>query len=133
MALVAPWKFGVRNPVGLVGSCGVADRTRSLELVEIAVIAPSPLPSQAREQTNAWSARLDRGTENVCIHAIVVSELELSDVERKIRFADLVERTHHAALDDRPEAFNRVCMDRASNIFVAAVVDDAERVFTPKG
>lgn len=68
-------------------------------------------------------ARLDRRAENVRVLAVVVSKLELGNVERQILFADLVERAHHAALDDRPEAFDGVRMDRASDVFIAAVMN----------
>jgi len=77
-------------------------------------------------------ASLDRRAENVCVHPIVVSELEFGDVEREILFADLVECAHHAALNDRPEAFDGVRVDRASNILVSAMVNDAEWVFATK-
>jgi hypothetical protein len=44
------------------------------------------------------------GSEDVGIIPIVVSELEFRDVQRQIFPADLVERAHDAALQERPEA-----------------------------
>jgi hypothetical protein len=52
------------------------------------------------------SASLDGRSENVRVFAIVITELELSDIERHISAAHFVERTDHAALEDRPEAFD---------------------------
>ena len=45
------------------------------------------------------SASSDRFAEDVLIHAVVIPELKFGDVERKILFADLVERADHAALN----------------------------------
>ena len=38
-----------------------------------------------------------------------------------------MERADHATLEDRPEAFNRVRMDRANHVLVAAMIDAAVR------
>ena len=54
----------------------------------------------------------DRLAEDVGVVAVVVAELELGDVERQIFGADFVECADNAALEDRPEAFNRVGVDR---------------------
>src|SRR6185312_3282870 len=42
---------------------------------------------------------------------------------------DLVERPHDAALEDAPEAFNRVGMDRADNVLARAMIGRAAIVF----
>ena len=46
----------------------------------------------------AWSARLNRRSENVRVHPIVIPELELINVERKILVAYFMERADDAAL-----------------------------------
>ena len=52
------------------------------------------------------SASPDRLREDVVVLAVVVSELKLRNVEREVLLAHLVERADHAALHQRPEAFN---------------------------
>ena len=66
------------------------------------------------------SAFADCRTENVRVQAVVIPELELCDIERQVLFADLVECPDHAAFDQRPEALNRVCVNRADNILAVA-------------
>ena len=75
------------------------------------------------------SASAYRRSENVVIHPIVVAELELRDVERQIFRADFVECADDPALHQRPEAFNRIGMDRADNMLASAVVNYAVIVF----
>jgi hypothetical protein len=58
-------------------------------------------------------AFLDRRPENIRVQAVIIAELELGDIERKVLFADLVEGADPAALDQRPEALNRVRVDAA--------------------
>ena len=64
-----------------------------------------------------------RRSEYVGVIAVIIAELELGDIPRKVLFADLVERADHAALNQRPEAFNRVGMDRADKVIALGVVD----------
>ena len=62
-------------------------------------------------------APANRRSENVGVETVVIAELKLGDVQRQIFGADFVEGADHAALEDRPEAFNRVgvnCADRRS-------------------
>jgi hypothetical protein len=66
----------------------------------------------------------NRVAKNICVLPVVVAELKFRDVERHVFFADLVERAHHAAREDRPEALNRVGVDRADNIFMRGMIDD---------
>src|ERR1051326_232290 len=68
-------------------------------------------------------ASADRRSENVRIHAVIVAELELRDIERQIFLADLVEGPDHAALDDRPEALDLVGGDGAEKVRAVAVVN----------
>jgi hypothetical protein len=53
-------------------------------------------------------AAADGRSENIGVHPIVVPELKFRDVQRHIFGTDFVEATYDAALEDRPEAFNRV-------------------------
>jgi transposase-like protein len=46
---------------------------------------------------------LNRRSENVVIKAVIIAELELSDIEREILGADLVERADDPALEDAPK------------------------------
>src|SRR5712691_7555458 len=83
-------------------------------------------------QSPRGSAGSDSCPEDVRIGANVVAELELGNVRRQILLADFMERAHNAALDDRPEALDGVRVNCASNVLVAAVVNDAERIFATK-
>lgn len=65
--------------------------------------------------------------ENVVVLSAVIEELELSDVERQILGADLVERADHAMLQDRPEAAPGLRIDAAVVILALAVFDAAMR------
>jgi len=47
-------------------------------------------------------------------------------------FAHLVERAAHAAFEDRPEAFNRVGVNRTKDIFAAVVTHKSVRIFLAK-
>src|SRR5580658_2890038 len=69
----------------------------------------------------------DRFAEDVDVQTIVISELELCDVERQILVADLVEIAHDAALDERPETLNRVRMNRADDVLAFGVVNSLVR------
>ena len=51
--------------------------------------------------------------ENVRVHPIIVSELKLRNAQRHIFGADLVKAADDAALENRPETLNRVCVNRA--------------------
>ena len=53
--------------------------------------------------------------ENIRVLAVVVAELKLRDVQRKVLVADLVESADNTALKDAPETFNRIRVHRADN------------------
>jgi hypothetical protein len=61
--------------------------------------------------------------EDICIEAVVIPELKLSNVERHIFCADFVECADHAALEDRPKAFNRISVHSANDVLALAVVN----------
>ena len=61
--------------------------------------------------------------------AVVVAELKLGNIERHVFFADFVEAADDAALDDRPEAFDCLGVDRADNLLLLGMVDNGVRIF----
>src|SRR5258706_16416560 len=67
------------------------------------------------------------GSENVGVVAVVVPELRLSDVQRQVLGRNLVIAANDAALEQAPEALNRVRVDRANNVLLGAVLDGAMR------
>jgi hypothetical protein len=73
-----------------------------------------------RGSRNASSASLNRRSKDVRVLPIVIAELEFGNIERHVLAADLVERTNDATLDDRPEAFDGLSMNRANNILAVA-------------
>ena len=75
--------------------------------------------TQKRERCGAALTCAYNRTEDIRIGAVVVAELKLSNVEREIFGADFVECADHAALEDRPEAFNRVRVNGADAILIA--------------
>lgn len=72
-------------------------------------------------------ASTNRCAENIPIEPIVVSELKLSDVQRHIFCADLMERANNATLEDRPEAFNRIGVNCADNVLPSMMVNGRVR------
>src|SRR5206468_6138718 len=65
--------------------------------------------------------------EDIRIVAIVVAELELVDVERKVLVTHLVERADDAALYQRPKAFDGLRMDAAMHVLTIPVIYHAVR------
>ena len=65
--------------------------------------------------------------ENVLVLPIVVAELELGNVQRQVFGADLVVAAHDAALEQAPEAFDGVGVNRADDVFASGVIHDAMR------
>ena len=76
-------------------------------------------------------ASLDRCSEDVRAVAIVIPELKFRNVQRHVFGADPVECADDPALEDPPEAFNRVCVDRADNILPSGMVNRAVRISGP--
>jgi hypothetical protein len=74
------------------------------------------------------SASCYRHSEDVGVVAIVVLELAFRDVERQIFCADLVVAADNRPLEDRPEAFNRVCVNGADDIFADLMLHGLMRV-----
>ena len=65
----------------------------------------------------------DRRSKDVCILTVVIAELKLGNMQRKLLFADVVECADNAAFEDRPETLNRVRVNRADDIVTARMVD----------
>jgi hypothetical protein len=68
------------------------------------------------------SASSYRFAENVRVLPVIVTELELIQVKRKIFLADVVVRPDYSTLEQRPEAFDGVGMHMAGNVFVLGVL-----------
>src|SRR6266542_2092805 len=83
---------------------------------------------RVRQRPRDFSASADRLAEDVGVVPVVVAELELGNIERQIFGTHLVESADNAALEDRPEAFDRLRMDRTDDVLARRVVDDAVRV-----
>jgi hypothetical protein len=79
--------------------------------------------TRKRFQERAVSASLDRRSENIGVLPIVISELELGDIERHIFAAHFVECADNAAFEDRPEAFDGLSMDCSDDILTSRVVN----------
>lgn len=62
------------------------------------------------------------GSEDVRVVPIVVPEFEFRNIERQIFAADLVIGPDHAALDERPEAFNRIGVDRSNDVLANGMI-----------
>jgi hypothetical protein len=62
-------------------------------------------------------------TKNVRVLPVVVAELKLIQVQRKVLFADVVIGADNPALEQRPEAFDVVGMDFAANVLILRMLD----------
>src|SRR5258708_33060090 len=71
---------------------------------------------------------LNRRSENVRVPSIIVAEFEFRNIERHVFGADFVEASDDPALEDRPEALNRVGVDCADDVLPDAVINRAMRV-----
>jgi hypothetical protein len=78
------------------------------------------------------SASPDRRSENIRVLTVVITELELGNIERHIFSAHFVECADYAALEYRPEAFNRLSVDCADDILTARMVNGGVRIFAVK-
>ena len=74
---------------------------------------------------NSWlvSTSLDRRSENICVFAIIITEMEFCNIESHIFPAHFVERADHAALEDRPEPFNGLSVNCADDILTSRMVN----------
>jgi hypothetical protein len=89
-----------------------------------------PLSSLAETVTSDHaSAACYRLIEHVGIETVVVAELKFRDVKRHIFRRHFVERPDHATLEDRPEALNRVRVNRADNVLLFVMLHGLARIF----
>jgi hypothetical protein len=58
----------------------------------------------------------DSRSENVHVFPVVISELELRNIERHIFAAHFVERADYTALEDRPKAFDGLSVNCANDV-----------------
>jgi hypothetical protein len=70
------------------------------------------------------SASLNRRPEDVRVLPVVITELELGNIQRHVFAAHFVECADYAALEDRPEAFDGLSVDCTDD-----VVNDAMWIF----
>src|ERR1700730_7751361 len=73
------------------------------------------------------SAPFDRCPENVHILPVVVTELELGDVERHVFSAHFVERADYTAFENRPKSFDGLSVDRANDVLAFGMVNGSVR------
>ena len=66
------------------------------------------------------------------LETVVIFKLTFRNVQRQIFAAHLVVAANDAALEDAPEALNRIGMDCADNVLPSAVIDNAVRVGVAK-
>src|ERR1700730_9711080 len=78
------------------------------------------------------SASFDCRSENVNVLPVVVSELELSNIQRHIFAAHFVECADYAALENRPEAFDGLRVDCADDVLASGMINNAMRIFAVK-
>jgi hypothetical protein len=75
----------------------------------------------------ACSAFCNDIREDVCILSVIVAIGKLSQVQRQIGLADVMERAHHATLEQAPKAIQVRSMDVPAHIFAFVVIDDMMR------
>jgi hypothetical protein len=68
-------------------------------------------------------ASIDCRPKNIRVLPVVIAELELGNIEQHIFAAHCVECADHAALENRPEAFDGLSMDCANDILPSRVVN----------
>jgi hypothetical protein len=76
---------------------------------------------------NSSLASIDSGTEYIRILSVVVPKLKLRYIQMEIFLADLVVGPNNAALQDRPEAFNRIGVNRTNDMLADGVIDGLVR------
>jgi hypothetical protein len=74
------------------------------------------------------STSLDRRSENVRVAPVIIAELKLGNIERHIFAAHFVERADHAALENRPKAFDGLRVNCTDNILTSRMVNSRERI-----
>jgi hypothetical protein len=78
------------------------------------------------------SAPINRGPEDIRVSAVIISELELGNVQGHIFTAHFVERADNAALENRPKALDGLSVDCTDDVLPSGVINDAMRIFAVK-
>src|ERR1700730_12336633 len=119
------WRFKCAPTCGYVFF--LAMRTSQTEVVAVlGLSAAEAAPSVA------ISASCYDQIEYVRIFSIVKPELKFVQVERQIGLADFVIAAHDAALEERPERFNRIGVSGADYVFALAIAHHAVIVVATK-
>lgn len=71
-------------------------------------------------------------SENIFVQPIIIPELEFGNIERQVFAANLMIGADDAALNQAPETFNRVRVDRTDHIFAAGMMRRAMGEVGPK-
>ena len=107
----------------------VSHLVRPLGLLMVTIGFPMGLISGAAlgqlDASNCFS-------ENVGVQSVVIPELKLGNIERKILGGNLVESPDNAAFEDRPKAFDCLGMNRADNVLSGGVVNSLVRKLAVK-
>ena len=91
-------------------------------IVPLSVRWPRPSPTET-DASDLVSAASYCRFKHIRIEAVVVAELKFRDVQRHIFGRHFVECAYHATLENAPKTLNRVRMNRADNVLMAAVVN----------
>lgn len=66
--------------------------------------------------------------EDILVKPVIVAKFGLRHIERKIFLADLMKRSDHATLEDRPETFEGIGMHGTNDILPLCTINDLVRV-----
>jgi hypothetical protein len=90
---------------------------------ELAPLAAIQSPEALASQCASASGPRYRLAEYVRLTAVIVAELKLSQVQREILLADMMEAPHHATLEETPKRFEIVGMNLSPYILASTVAD----------
>jgi hypothetical protein len=79
------------------------------------------------------SASINCLSEYVLVQPVIIPELEFGNIQREIFLADFVEGSDHAALQDRPKAFDGLRMDSSDDVLAASMINSGMGVVLGKG
>jgi hypothetical protein len=78
----------------------------------------------------SYSAACYQKIEHIRIFPVIVAKGELGEVERQILLRHMVEASHDATFEQRPEGLNAIRMDDTAYIFIVALPDNLMRIFS---
>jgi len=82
----------------------------------------TPRLRRSLQEPRSVLASGNRRSKDICIFPVIVAELKFCNIERHVFGTGLVEASNYTALENRPEAFNRVRMNRADDILPSGMV-----------